>query len=359
MNVTAETVSAERLRLAAVDPEGEDEALDRIPYEFMERDAVTGDWHLPSTRQDARPKDVIAYVGARSLSTIDRSPPGPLLVDRLDPGGHTIAYGTGGVGKGTLATWWAVQLVRAGHRVLILDYENHPDEWARRWYGLAGDDGAEHVTHVAPLSAAFQGPRGPIWANETAVRDLTIDLDITYVIVDSIVTACGGADPTDPGTPARYAGALQFIDLPTLSLAHVTKADDLRYPFGSIFWHNLARVTWSLAKDGQRVVMANRKANNYANRGRVVVTTTYRDDLPVDIMEQGYSALLADFIDETLGDAALSVAEIGARLNQDLEEDAKPIKLDSIRAALRRGAKADPKRYTVEGGGDTARWSRP
>src|SRR4051812_118896 len=66
------------------------------------------------------------------LGTISTDPPPPMLVGRLDPEGHTILYGPGGVGKGALTCWWIVRLVTDGHRVLILDWEGHATEWARR-----------------------------------------------------------------------------------------------------------------------------------------------------------------------------------------------------------------------------------
>jgi hypothetical protein len=172
------------------------------------------------------------WAGIRSLDAIDRSPAAPLFVNRLDPTGHTIVHGTGGSGKGTLATWWTAQLVQAGHRVLILDYEHHPEEWARRYHGLAGVAGVENVLHVSPLAPSFRGVHGPIWQRADMLAGLVVEHEITYVIVDSIVTACGGADPLEPGTPARYAAALQELNAPVLSLAHVTKADDMRYRSG-------------------------------------------------------------------------------------------------------------------------------
>jgi hypothetical protein len=45
-------------------------------------------------------------------------------------------------------------LVKLGHRVLILDYENHGDEWARRFRGLAGDAGGSSILWTGPLRNA-------------------------------------------------------------------------------------------------------------------------------------------------------------------------------------------------------------
>jgi hypothetical protein len=325
--------------------------------------AVPGDGG-PDPLSDAEPEapdplaKQMARLGAILLADISTAPPAPLLCGRLDPASHTILYGTGGVGKGTYACYLITRLVAVGHRVLILDYENHGDEWSRRYHGLAGQEGSEHVLWVAPLTSGWSGRRGAIWQQVTDVRELAMLFGATYVVIDSIVPACGGSDPMDPGTVALYAGALEYLGLPVLSLAHVTKADDLRYPFGSVFWHNLARVTWSLHRDGERVILTHRKANSYANQGKTVVTVTWRDGLPRDVAEQAFSVVVADRIEEVLVDASLAVGAIVTRLNGDLEEGEQPIKADTVRAALRRGLGSEPKRFTVEGTGETATWRR-
>ena len=77
-------------------------------------------------------------LGAHVLSGIPTEPPAPLLIGRLDPEGHTILYGTGGVGKGTLAASWANGLLEDGKRILIVDYENHPSRMGAPGLGLRG-----------------------------------------------------------------------------------------------------------------------------------------------------------------------------------------------------------------------------
>ena len=300
----------------------------------------------------------MARLGAIPLAEISTAPPAPLLCDRLDPVSHTILYGTGGVGKGTYTCYLITRLVAAGHRVLILDYENHGGEWARRYHGLAGRNGSEDVLWVAPLTSGWDGPRGAIWQQITDVCDLATLFGATYVVIDSIVPACGGSDPMDPGTVALYAGALEYLGIPVLSLAHVTKDGDLRYPFGSVFWHNLARVTWSLHKDGAQVVLTHRKANSYANQGKTVVTITWFDDLPRDVAERAYASIVADRIEEVLAGDSLAVGTIVARLNIDLAEDEEPTKANTINKALHRGLRSEPKRFTVEGTGEMAKWRR-
>lgn len=193
------------------------------------------------------------------------------------------------------------------------------------------------MLHVAPLAASWGGGhRGALWRQEQDIRALAEAFGATVIFIDSVVTACGGADPLDPGTPARYAGSCEYFGRPVLSLAHVTKEGSHAYPFGSVFWHNLARMTWSLERDGPRLSLVNRKANNYGHAGRFTVTTTWHENQLGEVSEQGYSAALAERIDDVLGFDDLTVAAIVERLSEDLDEDEQAPKPDSIRKALRR-----------------------
>ena len=70
--------------------------------------------------------------------------------------------------------------------------------------------------------------------------------------------ACGATNPLDPEAPGQFFAAIARIGLPSLTLAHVTGAGDLSKPFGSVFWHNLARVTWSASRvsaEGHQVLL--------------------------------------------------------------------------------------------------------
>ena len=293
-------------------------------------------------------------LGAVLLADVDTAAPAPMAIGRLDPEGHTVLFGDGGSGKGTLAAWWSIELVRAGHRVLILDYEDHPTEWARRVHGLAGLEPMGDILHVSPLAGRWHGKRGALWDQVEHVLLLAESWGATFIVVDSIVVACGGSDPLDPGTPALYAGALQKLERPVLSLAHVTKAAGLTHPFGSVMWHNFARATWSLEVDGPRRLLVNRKANNYTRGARYTVEITFHDDLPREVLERSYNAVLADRVAEVLATGTLSVTEITDRLNDERAEDEKGVKPDSVRASLKRGLGT---RFTVVGLGKTARWA--
>lgn len=304
--------------------------------------------------------DAVERLGIRMLTAFSTESPPDLLIGRLDPDGHTILYGTGGVGKGTLASWWAVQLVRQGSRVLIVDYENHPDEWARRIEGLGSPETRGEVAYVAPMTAAWTGPRGAIWQSAEELRTAARVVGADVIVIDSIVVACGGTDALKPEAASMYAGALQYLGIPVLSLAHVTKDGDLTYPFGSVFWHNLSRVTWSLARSGvdEQTVLVNRKHNNYARQSQVAVEVDWLDGVPRHIHEIPYQLALSDRIDAVLASGPLTASDITRELNDQLEEDGRAVKQAVVRQALKRGLEPARKRYTVTGTGAAAKWSR-
>jgi hypothetical protein len=105
------------------------------------------------------------------------------------------------------------------------------------------------------------------------------------------------------------------------------------------------------------VILTHRKRNNYPNLDKFIVNVTWRDGLPAEVRERGYTPALADRITAELAVGPLTVAELVTALNDDLDDDAEKVKDNSVRTALRRGLNDTPKRYTVAGVGTAARWS--
>ncbi len=128
-----------------------------------------------------------------------------------------------------------------------------------------------------------------------------------------------------------------------LSLAHVNRAGDMAYPFGSAFWHNLARMTWSLEADGVRSILSPRKSNNYLRSAKLSLEITWTDGLPREVMEKPYGDTVADRAWEVLGADSLSIKDIANRINELGEEGDKPIKDDTVRHALRAHSRVNPR----------------
>ncbi len=323
-------------------------------------DVVLGPGETKAILERATVRAILDQTGAKPLSMVSREPAPPLLLDRLDALETTILYGNGGAGKGTIASSWIVGLVTSGHRVLVIDYEHHDTEWARRIASLGSVDMLSDVVYVSPVDAAWKGARGAIWDHADDLRELAVRTESTYAVIDSAVVACGATNPLDPEAPGQYFAALARIGLPSLTLAHVTGAGDLSKPFGSVFWHNLARVTWSVSRigsEGHQVLLQHRKDNNHERQGKHLVTVEWWNDLPREVSESPYSVRLAEQIRDALADEPMTAAAIVSRLNEEADDDDPAVRSDSVRAALRRGVKAVPQQFTVTGKGASARWA--
>lgn len=307
-----------------------------------------------------------ADIGARVLSRVPTSPPPPRLLGRYDPKGHSITYGPSGVGKGVLSSWDIVQLVGAGHRPLIVDYESHPDEWTRRIHALGGVEIAEQCVIVTPLDREFWGaPTGALWDIAERLR-LEVERSWrTILVVDSLGPACMGMNMNDAATPQRYTEALALIGLPTISIGQINRAGDLSAPYGSVYWKYYSRAMWSAERapgqddeEAQRLLLTDRKANNYARAERTLVAVSWSDDLPIAVEERPYALALADQVAAVLTTTAgLTVSQIVDELNAEVEEEPRKVKADSVRAALRRGSKGLVPRFQASGRGRAAQWA--
>jgi bifunctional DNA primase/polymerase-like protein/primase-like protein len=255
------------------------------------------------------------------------------LFGRLDPE-HTILYGVGGSGKGSLSASWLKQLQDVGRQPAVLDFENHPTEWARRLFYLGGDIGS--VPYYGPLGKDWPGPPGNILTLAPYLRQQIEGDGVDFLIIDSIIPAISGADPLATDAPTAYQMALGIIGLPVLSLGHVTKQQSMAFPFGSVMWHSYARVTWSLGKEGDILVLANHKANNSPYLGRYAVDLHWDNGKLLAVSERDFDTTLADRAVEVLADSAepMTVQEIADLLNSST--DGQTIKAESIKRELNR-----------------------
>lgn len=188
-------------------------------------------------------------------------------------GGPSIVFGKGGSAKTFLALGMALAVATGTEflgqqatqaNVLYIDYEADAATLKGRLRRLMA--GSETATDDVPV---FYWPaRGvPLVEMVPALRKKIAKDSIGLVIVDSAALAAG-AEPERAETAIHYFNALSSLDVPSLILAHETKAGEDQWPFGSIFYHNSARATFNvklLQEQEQNVThigLFNRKANN-------------------------------------------------------------------------------------------------
>jgi len=110
-----------------------------------------------------------------------------------------------------------------------------------------------------------------------------------------------GVTDTAVEVAARYYGALRRLRIGALLVAHVNRSETAdRKPFGSTFWHNLARLTWFVERaedcgDQARatITLHNRKNNVGALQPSVGYDFTFSED-HTEVSHVGVAAV-ADF----------------------------------------------------------------
>jgi DNA-binding transcriptional ArsR family regulator len=182
----------------------------------------------------------------------------PLLLEGLP----VVWYAPGGSAKSLLALYAAL-LVQNGitffgertrrANVLYMDWEVTREEAARRCTLLAN---GLRQTHIG---ASFDFPlyrrcMGALQDDASDIAKVIAKHDIGLVIVDSAGAACGG-DIMSGELAVQMFNTLRKVtaatNATTCILTHTTKADrreenGRRLPIGSVYFENLARMTWEL-----------------------------------------------------------------------------------------------------------------
>ncbi len=175
-----------------------------------------------------------------------------------------IWFGDGGAAKSLLALYAAADLAENGWRVLYCDWELTAEEHAQRLRQLIGPElgSVRHTLFYRRCNRPFVDDILPI-------RDIIAKRNIQFLVCDSL--SFGAKSPIESSESALgYQQALRECgDIGSLHIAHINRSEqgDQR-PFGSTYWHNMARATWFL-KRGENppypneitVGLFNKKAN--------------------------------------------------------------------------------------------------
>lgn len=172
----------------------------------------------------------------------------------------TVLFGDGGSMKSFLALYLAGRLAQQGTRVLLLDWELDGEDHRERLHRLFGSDVPAHVYYLRA--------EGPLVTEANAVAREVQRHGIQYLVCDSVGMATVGAPDTSDAAVSYFRALRQLGVRGSLGIAHVTKAGDAsdQRPFGSVYWHHLARMTWFVKREASaperpRVRLVNRKTN--------------------------------------------------------------------------------------------------
>lgn len=173
----------------------------------------------------------------------------------------TVLFGDGGAAKSYLALYFGGLIAQSGINVALFDWELALNDHRLRYELLFGEEMPRNLWYMRIAS--------PLTKRQDGLCKFVKDNNIGFAIFDSVGFACG-ATPESAESALSYYAAVRRICSGSLHIAHRTKNGDNtdRYPFGSIFWHNGARMTWFMegAEEAPEspvlnVAMHNRKGN--------------------------------------------------------------------------------------------------
>lgn len=264
MNVSSARARLDRAKMLAARALTNDLDWTGVVEDFCQR-------VLSTDRSGAPSKDL------RTVELLDRKDAMLTVEGLVFPKRHpTILFGDGDTGKSYFALWIGGKLSETDMRVGLFDWEL--DEWEHRFrLGLLFPDGLPYIEYVKCERALV---------HETdRLRRIVKEKRLDFAIFDSVAVACD-TPPEAAETATRYFRAVRQIGIGSLHIAHITKGENAdQKPFGSSFWHHLARATWYAeavddVPDGsiKKLGLINRKMNLAKKCQALAFTEIFTED---------------------------------------------------------------------------------
>lgn len=259
-----------------------------------------------------------------------------LLEPFIERSGPTVLFAAGGTGKSMLALAMAVsvasghpiigKLAGEGGPVLYCDWETDQGTANERMRAISAGAGLPTLPPVF-----YRRCVASLMESAPEIRREIARTKAVMVVVDSFGAARGG-EPESADVTIKAMNAGRSLGVPWIAVDHVTKAlgNDATQPFGSAFTHNLARVTWSMAKGDDEadhvIALKMRKSNNGRFRPTMGYRVVYESDEDGMLWSVQYHQVDPGS-DPALAKSATTIQRIegalraGGRTRKELSED--------------------------------------
>lgn len=163
--------------------------------------------------------------------------------------GLLLASGVCGVGLSVSPDPW---------KVLFLDWEMSVQDVRGRVKLLQAGD--TRLTSVPDYRRCYQ----PLADDLSELKKVVSDGGYDVLLIDSLAMAAGGQELERADSAIRFNAALRALNCTSLIIGHTPKPQEdqkERNLYGSVFFHNLCRVSWECRREGNTIGLYQRKNN--------------------------------------------------------------------------------------------------
>jgi hypothetical protein len=189
----------------------------------------------------------------------------PLLYEK----NPTVLYGPGDSLKSFFALYCGVLLASGiavqnlavapdPWKVLFLDWEMSAQDLRGRVKSLQAGD--SRLVGVPDYRRCYQ----PLADDVSELKKVVSEGQYDVLIIDSLAMAAGGQELERADSAIRFNAALRSLNCTSLVIGHTPKPQEdqkERHLYGSVFFHNLCRVSWECRREGDTVGLYQKKNN--------------------------------------------------------------------------------------------------
>jgi hypothetical protein len=221
-----------------------------------------------------------------------------------------------------------------GWKVLFLDWEMSAQDVRGRVKMLQAGD--PRLTATPDYRRCYQ----PLADDLSELKKVVSDGGYDVLLIDSLAMAAGGQELERADSAIRFNAALRSLNCTSLIIGHTPKPQEdqkERHLYGSVFFHNLCRVSWECRREGDTLGLYQKK-NNLGPRHEPIGFT-----MAIDPEAETCCVLEADLADNPELSRGLPIQEqIAAALREEPGQTVKELalklgeKAGSIKAKLHR-----------------------